>query len=149
MLAGLNISAVQRLKHTWAALSEATKAELDEVSAVMSPVSSFKALRADIAMAGGNACLPYLGIFLSDLTFTEDGNPDHVGNDLEVINMAKRQLVFKIVQQIQLRQQIAYNFPPVEPIHSFMVNLSYLDENELYEFSMLREPRDADAADIL
>lgn len=54
------------------------------------------------------------GTYLSDLTFTEDGNPDHLKEDPSMINWQKRTLISKFVNQIKLYQQSEFNFPVVE-----------------------------------
>lgn len=83
---------------------------------------------------------------LSDLTFTEEGNPDELQNNKELINYAKRALICNVIREVQLNQQPAYTFPVVEPIHTFLSELAYCGEKELYEMSLLREPRNADTS---
>ena len=50
-------------------------------------------------------------MYLQDLTFIEDGNPDVVNGP---INFAKRTMVFKILDQISTIQQDGYNLAVVE-----------------------------------
>lgn len=78
---------------------------------------------------------------LSDLTFTEDGNPDELHDDKSLINFAKRELICNIIRQVQLNQQPPYMFPVVEPLNTFLRELPYADEKSLYDLSLIREPR--------
>ncbi len=60
------------------------------------------------------------GTYLSDLTFIEDGNPDSM-NDL--INFTKREMVYNTIAEIKNFQQTGYNFPIIEPVHTFLLDL--------------------------
>jgi son of sevenless-like protein len=80
-------------------------------------------------------------VFLSDLTFIEQGNMNTVHHGL--INWEKRKLIYSIVSQVRLYQQAPYTFEKNPLIQSFFANFVILDENEMYKKSLLREPRDA------
>lgn len=77
---------------------------------------------------------------MSDLTFTETGNPNNLAPD-NLINWSKRLLIAKIIGQISLYQQNGFFFPTVEPIYTFLFELPSLEERELYDLSLLREPK--------
>ncbi len=85
---------------------------------------------------------------MSDLTFTEDGNPDELQNNKELINFAKRELIYNIIVQVQLNQQKTYTLPIVEPLYTFLLEVPTLNEKELYELSLQREPRNAEANQV-
>jgi hypothetical protein len=90
------------------------------------------------------------GTFLSDLTFTEDGNPDYVTRgDTQMINFEKWRLVYNSIQQLRYFQQASYNFPRIEPLYSLLYELPSLGEHELYQMSLEREPRGAERNQIL
>ena len=44
---------------------------------------------------------------------------------------------------LQLNQQQSYSIPIVEPVHTFLTDLPYSNEKDLYDLSLLREPRGA------
>jgi hypothetical protein len=75
---------------------------------------------------------------LSDLTFAEDGNPDMLdrppeGNKkIEYINFAKRDIICKIIFDVQLNQQEGYPFPVVEHVANFLHDLPCMEEKDLY-----------------
>lgn len=91
-------------------------------------------------------CIPYVGVFLTDLTFIEDGNPDMKG---DLINWDKRKLVHNIIAQIQKFQMVGYNLQKDVIIDRYLqeaLNKSstlYKDDREMYAKSLLLEPRNA------
>jgi len=142
-IAGLNMSSISRLKLSWAQVNKEAKECLKTMQDLFDPSSSYKSYRAAHKIATSKGpCLPYLPTTLSDLTFAEDGNPDSLQQDKQIINFAKREVTCSIIiRQLQLNQSPAYTFPKVEPIHTFLSELIYIGEKELYTISLLREPR--------
>jgi hypothetical protein len=89
-------------------------------------------------------CLPFLGLFLTDLTFTEDGNPSIRGHNL--INFDKYFKSSRIIVEVQ-RFQIPYSLIPVpEMIEYVKASLDAADtEQDLYARSLVLEPREGGA----
>jgi len=91
-------------------------------------------------------CLPYLGVFLTDLTFIEDGNPYFLNIDgrTDIINFEKMRRVSVVIEKIVIYQQQPYNFTKVDHIYNYLENLSskILSEKELYTISLEVEPRE-------
>lgn len=85
------------------------------------------------------------GVYLTDLTFIEEGNPNYVGNR---INFAKQLYIFRVISVIQAYQKFPYNLTPVESIQQFWQSAAKKPENELYKLSLEREPRGATRNDI-
>jgi len=50
-------------------------------------------------------CIPYIGVYLIDLTYMEDGNPDMIDSR---INFVKRDMISKVIQQIKQYQECSY-----------------------------------------
>ena len=50
-------------------------------------------------------CIPYLGTYLTDLTFIDDGNPDEVDG---MINFFKWSLTAGVIEDLSRFQQISY-----------------------------------------
>ncbi len=89
---------------------------------------------------------------MTDLTFLEDGNPDMVKSkigDHEIINFDKRQMVLKVLQEILLNQQTPYRIPALEPLKTMLTELPFESEKDLYNLSLLHEPRNADPKTIM
>ena len=125
----------------------------EKLQALVSPSQSFKAYRGCLHQITG-AAVPYLGVYLTDLTFTEDGNKDMVaareGGKATLINFKKRALVHNVVAELQLYQQGAvYDVTKIEPLHTMLLEVPSISEEALYALSMLREPRGADVSSIV
>lgn len=78
VLAGLNMSAIHRLTHTKNALPERVHTTKAEAEALFAPQKNFQQYRDAVTKQGDGQTLPYLGVYLTQLTFIEDGNPDNV-----------------------------------------------------------------------
>jgi hypothetical protein len=94
--------------------------------------------------------IPFLGVYLTDLTFIELGNPGFLP-DTHYINFEKRRKVYSLIREIQFYQQVPYLFPAIPAIQEVLVSLGasksesctqvLLNEEELYEMSLVVEPR--------
>jgi hypothetical protein len=151
VLAGLNMSSVNRLRHTIALLAPKHLELKAALQTLVAPTQSFKQYRDALHQVTG-ACVPYLGVYLTDLTFTEDGNKDTVQkpNDAKVklINIKKRALVHNIISEVQLYQQASFDLTKTEPLHTMILEVPNVDETSLYSMSLLREPRGAEESQI-
>lgn len=88
-------------------------------------------------------CIPFLGIYLQDLTFIEDGNPDYLRKSNNLINFAKRQKVAEVIRELKQFQSFAYNFHTLQELQDFIqaqLNCEH-DVEKLYERSLQLEPR--------
>ncbi|KAF2074404.1 hypothetical protein CYY_004300 [Polysphondylium violaceum] len=135
---GLNTASILRLKKTFAQLSPNSLAIYNSFEKLMNSSGSYKNYRGAFK-ATTYPAVPYLPVILSDLTFMEDGNPDKIGH---LINFQKRELICRVISEIQACQQVKYDFPIVEPIHTLLSELPSSSPDELYQLSLLREPRD-------
>jgi hypothetical protein len=97
--------------------------------------------------------MPYVGIFQTDITFIEDGNKNFVHG---LINVYKQQLVVsKVLAQMQIYQNKAYDFHPVPQIQNLFLQLPAHDKREMdrmdklmFDQSLRLEPRNADRSQI-
>ncbi|KAI8810741.1 ras guanine nucleotide exchange factor domain-containing protein [Cladochytrium replicatum] len=152
VVAGLSMAPVTRLKKTWQALSEKFQKIHDAYTEVADTVSP-KAQYANYRRALKDLkppLIPFLGVYLTDLTFIELGNPSFLPDTL-FINFEKRRKVYATIKQIRMHQQTAYSISAVAAIQDFLrsvdgVNASQkevlLTEDELYEQSLIVEPRE-------
>lgn len=96
-------------------------------------------------------CIPYVGVYLTDLTFIEDGNPDMKG---DLINWDKRKLVHNIIAQIQKFQMVGYNLQKEVATDRFLQEQLakapslFKDDRDMYAKSLLLEPRNAKREEI-
>jgi son of sevenless-like protein len=100
-------------------------------------------MRQAIKQSSG-ACLPYIGIFLTDLTFIEDGNKDYVYTEggKELINFFKRQKQATIINELMSKQKNAYALAPVEELSDYMRAIPQHSEDDLYDMSLKAEARE-------
>ena len=70
---------ISRLTFSFEYVKKQIKEELDSMSVCADPSGSFKAYREELTKKGlSQEFIPYFGVYLSDLTFMYDGNPDFV-----------------------------------------------------------------------
>eukprot|EP01100_Stratorugosa_tubuloviscum_P015878 TRINITY_DN960_c1_g1_i1.p1 TRINITY_DN960_c1_g1~~TRINITY_DN960_c1_g1_i1.p1 ORF type:complete len:980 (-),score=417.96 TRINITY_DN960_c1_g1_i1:169-3108(-) len=138
IIAGFSASPCHRLKKTWAACDPKLLVELEQIRSDLSRDNNFSSLRS-IIKTESPPLTPYLGMYLTDLTFIEDGNPDKVSEGL--INFAKRRRISEVIRQVQQYQLTPYLFKKVDEIYNFSCNLFGLPEAEAYSKSLVAEPR--------
>jgi hypothetical protein len=84
------------------------------------------------------------GLFLTDLTFLDDGNPDYVQGR---INMDKCDRYLKIIENFQLYQTKKYEFQPLMDIREKLLGAINIETNHdqdyYYELSLSLEPRES------
>jgi len=143
--AAFEISAVARLKHTFAGVKKKLRAFLDETRALFDQSSSWKNYRECFKTVGPPA-IPYLGISLTDLVYIEDGNKTLLEDGR--INFTKQKLVAKVIKNVLQYQSPPHEFPisPVE--YTFTREFSFMAETPLYSLSLKREPRDCSVKDL-
>eukprot|EP01104_Vermistella_antarctica_P020370 TRINITY_DN8699_c0_g1_i1.p1 TRINITY_DN8699_c0_g1~~TRINITY_DN8699_c0_g1_i1.p1 ORF type:complete len:1154 (-),score=234.84 TRINITY_DN8699_c0_g1_i1:170-3631(-) len=144
IISGLANSAVQRLKHTRAKLPKKSNQILAELEELTTMQGNYKAMRDHLADVMP-PCIPYLGLYLADITFIDDGNPDLVGN---LINFEKRKMLYKVVTIIVDFQSERHNLVAVPSILRVISATAKHDDKSLYAISLAAEPRGAAKGDI-
>ncbi|KNC48232.1 Ras guanine nucleotide exchange factor A [Thecamonas trahens ATCC 50062] len=142
VIVGLNNAAVSRLKFTKVKVPRRFKKQLAGLESLMDMSGSFKTYRAKLAAAA--QAVPYVGVFLTDLVFVEDGNPDYVEGEggVSMVNVEKVVMVHRIVSQIVHFRERPYNFHIVEAVQAYLDRGEGLvDESELFRRSLAVEPR--------
>jgi hypothetical protein len=88
-------------------------------------------------------CIPFLGIYLQDLTFIEDGNPDYLKNNSKLINFAKQQKSAEVIREIKQFQSPPYILELIPELQEYIkLQLdNSRDIDFLYERSLELEPR--------
>ena len=167
-IAGFSKAAVNRLRFTAKEMSMKSLKKFSQLEAIMSAESSYKTYRAKLRSINP-PCIPYIGVYLLDLTYMEDGNPDNVDG---LINFAKRKLIHRLIQDVQIYQDTVYTFStdesifqtifewiamPVQAENPTLPNCEQANqqfatlkeyEDHLFELSLLREPRGSERNNI-
>jgi son of sevenless-like protein len=144
IIATLESSAVSRLRKTWDAIDSAYVKQFQELRAIMSAEGSYKAFRA-VIKTEDPPVIPYIGVYLADLTFIEDGNPSRLQHESlgELINFGKMKLLDSVIQDINMYQQAPYKLEPVPRIQMLILGQEDIKstDKELFDLSLKSEPR--------
>ena len=141
ILSGLNNSAVRRMKATWEGLSKETEAKFQAIETTMSHEHSYKTYRGLLHNLNP-PCVPYLGMYLTDMVFIEEGNKDKI--DGALINFQKRTKLGEVITEVK-QYQIDYRrriYGQKKHIAEFLLSLPSLPDNDCYLFSVRVEPKD-------
>uniref|UniRef100_A0A8C3MMF5 Uncharacterized protein n=1 Tax=Geospiza parvula TaxID=87175 RepID=A0A8C3MMF5_GEOPR len=135
----LNRSAIYRLKKTWAKVSKQTKALMDKLQKTVSSEGRFKNLREMLKNCNPPA-VPYLGMYLTDLAFIEEGTPNFTEEGL--VNFSKMRMISHIIREIRQFQQTSYRIEHQQKVTHYLLDKTLIiDEDTLYELSLKIEPR--------
>ncbi|CAK7229545.1 Ras guanine nucleotide exchange factor bud5 [Sporothrix bragantina] len=161
IICSLNSSTITRLRRTWDVISPKRREMLKVLQAVVEPSQNNKVLRGRLH-DHVPPCLPFLGMYLTDLTFVDIGNPatkqlpgqdgsDNSASGLTVVNFDKHTRTAKIIGELQ-RFQIPYRLTEVPDIQDWISNqITRVRELETpgnnmqvsyYRKSLLLEPRE-------
>jgi hypothetical protein len=89
--------------------------------------------------------IPFLAVYMKDLTFINDGNPHLTRSGL--LNLDKMVRWGRILREIQLLQRQACPIEVDEVIHNYLLNINFLSEETLWNISSTlklqhQQPRD-------
>jgi hypothetical protein len=139
VLSALQNSAVYRLNQTKEGIGSKAQKTIAEWTTLMDPRQNSANYKVALSAAKPPA-VPYLGLYLSALTFIEEGNAGRLHG---LINFKKCRLMSKVIVNL-LQYQIGkrYNLVVVDSIRDIIMNLGPAEtDDELYELSLIREPR--------
>eukprot|EP01128_Nolandella_sp_AFSM9_P005157 TRINITY_DN2457_c0_g1_i1.p1 TRINITY_DN2457_c0_g1~~TRINITY_DN2457_c0_g1_i1.p1 ORF type:complete len:870 (-),score=175.46 TRINITY_DN2457_c0_g1_i1:2142-4751(-) len=141
IISGLGNASVYRLKKTRAGLKDKYQKMLEMLEPIVDTSSSHRNYR-QLLKASTPPVVPHLGVFLTDLTFMNDGNKDVVHDRL--INFKKHQMVHNVIVQIRQFQLDSFNLKPVPFIQEFLTlrDDQVRDDKILYANSLRVEPRE-------
>ncbi|CRK35903.1 hypothetical protein BN1708_006828 [Verticillium longisporum] len=161
IICSLNSSTISRLRKTWDIVSVKRREMLRHLQAIVEPSQNNKVLRTRLH-DHVPPCLPFLGMYLTDLTFVDIGNPatkqlpglggdgpEENGGGLTVVNFDKHTRTAKIIGDLQ-RFQIPYRLTEVPEMQDWMaaqiLRLRESDQGNVqvtyYRKSLLLEPRE-------
>jgi len=142
IVAGLSNAAVHRLKQSWEQVPAAQTENIKALSALFDTARSYAAIRAALRDARP-PCIPYLGIYLTDLTFIADGNPSRTATG--EVNLVKNRLTAQVIAKMQLYQQEGrYSLHPDVPLQQLIasaLSAKFQDDEVLFKRSLEVEPR--------
>ncbi|KAK7496823.1 hypothetical protein BaRGS_00011803, partial [Batillaria attramentaria] len=132
-------SSVYRLKKTWEKLSKQTKQMIERLQTLVSSEGRFKNMR-DALHRCDPPCIPYLGMYLTDLSFIEEGTPNFTEEGL--VNFSKMRMIAHVIREIRLFQQTSYKIEHHPRVTSYLLDPTRLyDEEQTYKASLEIEPK--------
>ena len=152
IVSGLNLNSVSRLKQTWELVEPKKKKQLERLEEIMTPLGNYKAYRAYVAEMDANCPhIPVVSLMLKDLLFAHDGNPT-ILPDKEtktLINYSKLKSIYDRVSIFsKLHHAKTFQIPKDTPgfniAEEYCQNLRRLNEQQLYKYSLLCEPKVGD-----
>ncbi|KAJ1338899.1 hypothetical protein BSLG_006536 [Batrachochytrium salamandrivorans] len=156
IIGALSMSPISRLHKTWKVLEDKHAKIFEgykDMADLVSPKFQYANYRRALKEMQPPA-IPFLGVYLTDLTFIELGNPDFLP-DSHFVNFDKRRKVYTLIKEIQRYAQVPFSLSALQPIQEFLRKLSerkgtpvgweespLMTEDELYEQSLLVEPKE-------
>ncbi|KAE9392859.1 ras GEF [Gymnopus androsaceus JB14] len=148
LLAALDSSTISRLHQTWLGLSQKTKQQLETLRRLADHGRNYHEYRSKLRNTAPPA-VPFLGLYLTDVTFCREGNPSHrnspINSDKKLLNFNKYHKLARIVQDMQ-RFQVPYNLKDIPEAQEFLAQVLHDsqkkgDLQDLYRRSLLVEPK--------
>ncbi|KAL2833324.1 ras guanine nucleotide exchange factor domain-containing protein [Aspergillus cavernicola] len=156
IICSLNSSMISRLRRTWEIVSHKTKSTLECLRGIVDVSRNYAVLRQRL-QNHVPPCLPFVGTYLTDLTFVDHGNQAarNLATDdgeMAVINFDKHVKTARIISELQ-RFQIPYRLTEVPELQAWMQNeLVRVRSNgekslqTFYRRSLVLEPRETPQA---
>ncbi|CAF1324688.1 unnamed protein product [Rotaria sordida] len=131
-------SSVYRLKQTWDRISKQNKQVINKLQNLVHSDGKFKNLR-DTLTKVDPPCVPYLGLYLSDLTFIEESSSDISEN---LINFSKMRMKTHIINEVHRFQSTPFKIKHNPRVCAYLLDRSrLLTEDQCYILSLKLEPR--------
>ncbi|KAL2123342.1 hypothetical protein VTJ04DRAFT_3797 [Mycothermus thermophilus] len=149
IISALGTAPIARLKRTWDQVPQRTSSTLEVMRKLMASTKNFGEYR-EALHAANPPCIPFFGVYLTDLTFIEDGIPSVI-KKTNLINFAKRAKTAEVIRDIQQYQNVAYSLQPVPELQDYILSNMQAagDVHEMYEKSLQIEPREREDEKIV
>ncbi|XP_029377263.1 ras guanyl-releasing protein 3 isoform X3 [Echeneis naucrates] len=141
VVGGLSHSAISRLKETHSHLAPEVFKIWREMTELVSSSNNYSCYRKAFSMCNGFK-IPILGVHLKDLIAVHVVFPDWV-DDSNKVNLVKMNQLYMTFNELVSLQSAAVQVEPnMDLIYLLTLSLDlYYTEDEIYELSLLREPR--------
>ncbi|CAO1416546.1 unnamed protein product [Diamesa tonsa] len=137
--AAFQFAAIFRMKKTWDKVPKNIKSTIFKLQAVVCSDGRFRLMR-EALHRSDPPCIPYLGMYLTDLSFIEEGTPDFTTDGL--LNFSKMRMIAHVIREIRHFQQTPYKIDHIPKVTSYLLDTSLLlDDDEMYFRSLKIEPR--------
>ncbi|KAJ6509054.1 ras guanine nucleotide exchange factor domain-containing protein [Mycena sanguinolenta] len=125
--AGLDALPIRRLTRTWAQVSPRSTAQFDVCKMIISSSKGFLTYRTMLKSALP-PCVPFIGIYLSNLQYIVDGFPDNLpsreakegaGTTFDLVYFKKRQKISEFINEIK-RWQVPFNLHVIPSVQAYI-----------------------------
>ncbi|KFA63454.1 hypothetical protein S40285_00404 [Stachybotrys chlorohalonatus IBT 40285] len=149
IISALGTAPIARLKRTWDQVPQRTTTTLETMRRLMASTKNFGEYR-ETLHAANPPCIPFFGVYLTDLTFIEDGIPSII-KKTTLINFAKRAKTAEVIRDIQQYQAVGYSLQPVPELQDYILSNMQAagDVHEMYDKSLQVEPREREDEKIV
>lgn len=147
-MSALGTAPILRLNRTISQLPKKTQDLLESMRELIASTKNFSRYR-EALHAAQPPCIPFLGVYLTDLTFIEDGIASVVKNT-ELINFTKRTKTAEVIRDIQQYQNVPYTLTEVPELRDWILDnmRAASDVQEMYAKSLQIEPREREEEKI-
>jgi len=133
-------SSVFRLKKTWEKVCKTSNQTVDKLQNLVSTDGRFRNMREALHRCDP-PCIPYLGMYLTDLSFIEEGTPNFT-EDGGLLNFSKMRMIAHVIREIKHFQQTPYKIEANPKVINYLLdNSRHYPDDELYQRSLCLEPR--------
>jgi len=145
IVSGLNSPPIRRLKRSWEQVSSRHMSWLNVCEMTIDSGKNFTNYRSTLAKVAP-PCVPFIGVFLTTLTFIQDGSKDTLPGNL--VNFRKRQKASEVIQDIQRWQTLPHHFHPLSAVQMYIEESlgkfnDQVDVGDMFwNLSLEREPRE-------
>ncbi len=148
VVSGLQTTAVRRLTDTFDALPAESADILQQLREFLETRKNWEKYRtclAGLVPVAGVACVPYLGLYLTDLVMIDEALKKTIPHpefpDVSLLNWERASRIAAVHSEIRRFQAERYRLHSISYLQEYLSRLDQMEEEECYERSLQLQPR--------